>query len=386
MKDYLKQQFQVTYQEEADCFLSCGGRFEILGNHTDHNRGLCLAATCNLSEYIALKKRNDKIVRLLSEGYGNFEADLSSLDMNDNEKGGSTAIVRGIAKCLVENGYKIGGFDAYVKSDVPSGAGVSSSAAFELLIAQAFNELFNEGAIPLLSLCKAGQFAEREYYGKACGLLDQIGVSFGGISFIDFQDLTNPSITKLGMDLKGYQFMIVNTGGSHAELSHLYKAIPDQMFEVAGYFQKSYLRDVDYEELKKNKADVIEKCGKEAYQKAQHFFEENMRVEKAVSALEKKDYEKLIALINKSRESSTKLLGNMYVDKIKGSPLEACRLIMKASHQKAGVKINGGGFAGSVIALVPNKEVDSVKKAVKEKYGKENVYLVEIRNEEISEL
>ena len=386
MRDYLKQQFQVTYQEEADCFLSCGGRFEILGNHTDHNRGLCLAATCNLSEYAAFKKRNDKIVRLLSEGYGNFEADLSSLNINDNEKGGSTAIVRGIAKCLVENGYKIGGFDAYVKSDVPSGAGVSSSAAFELLIAQAFNELFNEGAIPLLSLCKAGQFAEREYYGKACGLLDQIGVSFGGISFIDFQDLTNPSITKLGMDLKGYQFMIVNTGGSHAELSHLYKAIPDQMFEVAGYFQKSYLRDVDYEELKKNKQDVIEKCGKEAYQKAQHFFEENMRVEKAVSALEKKDYEKLIALINKSRESSTKLLGNMYVDKIKGSPLEACRLIMKASHQKAGVKINGGGFAGSVIALVPNKEVDSVKKAVKEKYGKENVYLVEIRNEEISEL
>ena len=386
MKDYLKQQFQVTYQEEAECFLSCGGRFEILGNHTDHNRGLCLAATCNLSEYAAFKKRNDKIVRLLSEGYGNFEADLSSLNMNDNEKGGSTAIVRGIAKCLVENGYKIGGFDAYVKSDVPSGAGVSSSAAFELLIAQAFNELFNEGKIPLLSLCKAGQFAEREYYGKACGLLDQIGVSFGGISFIDFQDLTNPSITKLGMDLKGYQFMIVNTGGSHAELSHLYKAIPDQMFEVAGYFQKSYLRDVDYEELKKNKADVIEKCGKEAYQKAQHFFEENMRVEKAVSALEKKDYEKLIALINKSRESSTKLLGNMYVDKIKGSPLEACKLIMKASHQKAGVKINGGGFAGSVIALVPNKEVDSVKKAVKEKYGKENVYLVEIRNEEISEI
>ena len=386
MKDYLKQQFQVTYQEEAECFLSCGGRFEILGNHTDHNRGLCLAATCNLSEYAAFKKRNDKIVRLLSEGYGNFEADLSTLDMNDNEKGGSTAIVRGIAKWLVENDYKIGGFDAYVKSDVPSGAGVSSSAAFELLVAQAFNKLFNQDNIPLLSLCKAAQFAEREYYGKACGLLDQIGVSFGGISNIDFQDLTNPSITKLEADLKGYQFMIVNTGGSHAELSHLYKAIPDQMFEVAGYFQKSYLRDVDYATLKKNKVDVIAKCGKEAYQKAQHFFEENMRVEKAISAIENKDYEKLIDLMNKSRESSTKLLGNMYVDKIKGSPLEACKLIMKASHQKAGVKINGGGFAGSVIALVPNKEVDSVKKAVKEKYGKENVYLIEIRNEEISEL
>ena len=159
MKEYLARQFQVTYQEDAELFLSCGGRFEALGNHTDHNRGLCLTATCSLSEYGAFKKRKDKIVRLLSEGYGNFEVDLSSLDMNDNEKGGSTAMIRGIAKYLNENGYKIGGFDVYIKSEVPSGAGVSSSAAFELLIAQAFNMLFNSSKIELINLCHAAQFA-----------------------------------------------------------------------------------------------------------------------------------------------------------------------------------------------------------------------------------
>lgn len=385
MREYLVRQFQVTYQEDAELFLSCGGRFEVLGNHTDYNRGLCLTATCSLSEYGAFKKRKDKIVRLLSEGYGNFEADLSSLDMNDNEKGGSTAMIRGIAKYLNENGYKIGGFDVYIKSEVPSGAGVSSSAAFELLIAQAFNMLFNSSKIELINLCHAAQFAEREYYGKPCGLLDQVGVSFGGLIYADFKDVLTPIIRKFYSNTKGYQFMIINTGGNHAGLTDLYKGIQNQMFEVASVFGQNYLRDVAYEEFKKNKGDVIAKCGKSAYQKAVHFFEENKRVEQACEALQKDDFNKLIALMNKSRESSTKLLGNMYVNKIKGSPLEACKLVLKASHQKAGVKINGGGFAGSIIALVPEKEVSKVTKAAKEKYGKENVYLVDIRNEKPSE-
>ena len=386
MKDYLKQQFQVTFQEEAENFLSCGGRFEVLGNHTDHNRGLCLAATCNLSVYAAFKKRKDNTVRFLSEGFGYSEIDLSNLDIVDDEKGKSQALVRGIARFLEDNGYNVKGFNAYFKSDIPSGAGVSSSAAFELLVAQAFNVLFNNSEIPLMILCKAGQYAEKQYYGKVCGLLDQIGVSHGGLSYIDFKDVGNPVVKKLNVNFDGYQFVIVDSGSSHANMSHLYKAIPDQMFEVAAVFQKGYLRDITYTELKEKKKDVIAKCGKEAYQKAVHFFEENDRVEKALKALEKNKVDKLIGLINKSRESSTDLLKNMYVDKVKGSPLEVCNLIMKASHRKAGVKINGGGFAGSVIALVPIKEVDNVVKAAKEKYGKENVYLVSVRNDTPNEL
>ena len=386
MKEYLKQQFQVTFQEEAETFLSCGGRFEVLGNHTDHNRGLCLAATCNLSVYAAFKKKDDNTVHFLSEGFGYSEIDLSELEIVEDEKGQSKSLIRGIARYLKDNGYTIKGFTAYFRSEIPSGAGVSSSAAFELLVAQAFNVLFNDAKIPLMTLCKAGQYAERQYYGKVCGLLDQIGVSHGGLTYIDFQDVANPVVIPLNINFDGYQFVIVNSGGSHSEMSHLYKVIPDQMFEVASVFQKSYLRDISYEELKEKKQDVIEKCGKEAYQKAVHFFEENLRVEKALKALEKNKIDKLIDLINKSRESSTDLLQNMYVDKVKGSPLEACNLIMKASHQKAGVKINGGGFAGSVIALVPNDQLDNVVKAAKEKYGKDNVYLVSVRNDIPQEL
>lgn len=387
MKDYLKEQFNTTFQNEPDKYLSCGGRFEVLGNHTDHNHGLCIAATCNLSVYAAVKARDDKCIRFLSEGFGYFEIDLNNLEKVEDETGQPVSIIRGIANYLVDNEYKIGGFDIYLKSEVPTGAGVSSSAAFELLIAQTFNVLFNASKISLITLCKAGQFSEREYYGKMCGLLDQIGVAFGGLVYIDFANIAEPQIEPLRPNLDGYQFVIVNSGGSHAELSHLYKAIPDKMYEVANLFGKNFLRDVDYKEFKKKKLDVTKKCGKEAYLKAKHFFDENKRVEDAFKAIKKNDIKKLIKLINESKDSSTKLLENMCVDgKVKGSPLEACNLIMKSSHKKAGVKINGGGFAGSVIALVPNSELKNVINAAKEKYGKENVHLVNVRNDSPCEL
>ena len=387
MKDYLKEQFNTTFQNEPDKYLSCGGRFEVLGNHTDHNHGLCIAATCNLSIYAAVKARDDKCIRFLSEGFGYYEIDLNNLEKVEDETGQPVSIIRGIANYLVDNEYKIGGFDIYLKSEVPTGAGVSSSAAFELLIAQTFNVLFNASKISLITLCKAGQFSEREYYGKMCGLLDQIGVAFGGLVYIDFSNIAEPQIEPLRPNLDGYQFVIVNSGGSHAELSHLYKAIPDKMYEVANLFGKNFLRDVDYKEFKKKKLDVTKKCGKEAYLKAKHFFDENKRVEDAFKAMKKNDIKKLIRLINESRDSSTKLLENMCLDgKVKGSPLEACNLIMKSSHRKAGVKINGGGFAGSVIALVPNSELKNVINAAKEKYGKENVHLVNVRNESPCEL
>ena len=379
MEDYLKEQFLKTFQEDAETFLSCGGRFEVLGNHTDHNHGLSIAATCSLSIYAALKKRDDNIVRLLSEGFGYSEIDLSIVDKDENEVGQPSALIRGIANYLFNNGYKYKGFDIYLKSNVPPGAGVSSSAAFELLLAQSFNVLFNDSEIPLMTLCKAGQFAERDYYGKMCGLLDQIGVAYGGLVYIDFQDIANPIVEPLKMSFDDYQFIIVNSGGSHAGLDHLYKEIPDNMFEVANVFGKNFLRDVDYQLLQEKSEDVIAKCGLASYYRAIHFFEENIRVKTAAEAIKKNDVETLIYMMNESRVSSTKLLKNMYVDQVEGSPLEACKLILKASHNKAGVKINGGGFAGSVIALVPKDEVKNVVDAAKDKYGKDNVHLVDVR-------
>ena len=385
MKKYLKNKFIEQYKSEPELYLSCGGRFEVLGNHTDHNHGLCLAATCSLSIYASIKRRDDLLVHLFSEGFTESTIDLSSLDKNAEEKGQPGALVRGVAAYLAKN-YKIGGFDIYIKSEIPGGAGVSSSAAFELLFAQTFNKLFNNEQIPLLTLCKAGQFAEREYYGKMCGLLDQIGVAYGGLVYIDFEDIINPKVKPLKAVLENYCFVIVNSGGSHAGLDHLYKAIPDDMYQVAHCFGKKYLREVEEAEVIKNKQDVIDKCGELAYERALHFYGENRRVKEAFDAIENNDLDTLVRLINESRESSTDLLHNMYVNEVQGSPLEACELIMKASNNKAGVKINGGGFAGSVIALVPLTELDNVLKESKAKYGEHNVHLVNIRNSIPSEL
>ena len=385
MKNYLRQKFFETFFIEADKFLSCGGRFEVLGNHTDHNHGLCIAATCSLSIYAAIRRRDDNIVRFYSEGFGYTKIDLNSLNKKKSEIGKSSALIRGIAYYLSKQ-YKVGGFDLYSKSEVPAGAGVSSSAAFELLIAQSFNMLFNDSNIPLITLCKASQFAEREYYGKMCGLLDQIGVAYGGLTYIDFKDIENPFIEPMKVSLKDYSFLIVNSGGSHAGLSHLYKAIPDDMFKVANLFGKQYLRDVDQKLFENKKGEVIEKCGQLAYERAKHFYGENQRVIDADSAVKKGDIPTLIKLINESRISSTELLHNMYVDNIKGSPLEACDLIMEASKGKAGVKINGGGFAGSVIALVPNDVLEDVISTTSKQYGEKNVHLVSVRNDTPCEL
>ena len=385
MKQYLNEQFLTTFQSEPSKFYSCGGRFEVLGNHTDHNHGLCIAATCDLEIYAAVNKRDDLIIRVLSEGFGYFELDLSSLVKVDDEIGKPAALIRGIAFHLSHE-YKIGGFDIYLKSNIPSGAGVSSSAAFELLIAKVIDDLYNNQQIEKMALCKAAQYAEREYYGKKCGLLDQIGVAANGLVYIDFADIADPQVELIERTIPNYQFLIVNSGGSHAELSHLYDAIPQDMYKVADYFKKAYLRDVSHQELVENKEDVIEKCGQLAYERAEHFFSENERVEEARKAIKDGDIKALIRLMNESRKSSTDLLHNMFVDKKKDSPLEACDIIAKASHQRAGVKINGGGFAGSVIALVSKDDISEVVKAVKERYGKDNVYLVNVKTSDSSEL
>lgn len=379
MKIELKNGFIKTYNYEPTNYFSCGGRFEILGNHTDHNHGKCLAGTCSLAIYASVSKRNDNIIHTYSEGFGSFEVDLSNTEIKENEKGTSGALIRGIANYLKERNYNIGGLDIYMISKVPGGAGVSSSAAFELLIAHLFNSLFNNGKIDRLLLCKAGQFAERNYYGKMCGLLDQIGVGFGGSVYIDFADIENPNVEPLPIELNGYHFLIVNSGGSHAGLDHLYKAIPDDMFNVAKLFNQNYLNDVDKNEVVKNKSTIIEKLGETPYLRAMHFYSESERVEKARAAIKANNIDELMRLMNESRISSTDWLQNMKVDKVEGSPLEACLLIKEAGGEKVGVKINGGGFAGSVICLVKDEVREKVINSAKEKYGANNVFEIDIR-------
>ena len=370
--------FESYFNSKPEMVVSCGGRFEILGNHTDHNHGLCIASACNLEIVAAVKKNKDKQVELKSLGFQLNDLSLDDLSAKEDEKGTSTGLIRGVAAYLSEKGYKIGGFTAYTISSIFRGAGVSSSAAFELLLGHIFNVLFNEGKISNLVLCKAGQYAENVYFGKKSGLLDQIGVGYGGIVQIDFKNIEEPVVEQVKYPFKDLHFLLVNTGGDHSTLSDLYSSIPLDMYRAANEMKQRFLADASLEELenvKHNLSDI-------EYSRAVHFYTENKRVKDAIKALKECDEEAFLKAINESRVSSTKNLKNMMVgDQYEGSPLQACDLLLEASEGHGAVKINGGGFAGSVIAVIPDNYLKKVMTAMSKKYGKENVVEIFIRED-----
>jgi galactokinase len=374
----LVNNYKAYHSEDPELVCSCGGRFEILGNHTDHNHGLCLASACNLEIIAAVKKRKDKVVVLKSLGYQENQVDLSDLSIVELEKEHSESLIRGIAYYLNNKGYKIGGFNAYTISTVFRGAGVSSSAAFELLVGHIYNVLFNEGKIPNLVLCKAGQYAENEYFGKKSGLLDQIGVGYGGIVKIDFKNIENPDILQIQFPFKDLHFVIVNTGGDHSSLSDLYSSIPQDMYAAANEMKQRFLADASEQELEEVKGNLTEM----QYLRAKHFYSENLRVRNAINALKENNEQAFLDAINGSRLSSTNNLKNMMVgNQYEGSPLEACDLVMKATENHGAVKINGGGFAGSVISVIPTKYLKTAMSKLKKKYGNENVVEIFIRDD-----
>ena len=374
----LRKHYELYFEEKPELIASCGGRFEILGNHTDHNHGLCIASACNLEIVAAVKKTKNNQVVLKSQGFTADELDLSELDIKEEEKGSSEGLIRGVAAYLSEHGYKIGGFNAYTISTVFKGAGVSSSAAFELLVGHIFNVLYNEGRIPKLVLCKAGQYAENNYFGKKSGLLDQIGVGYGGIVQIDFKNIENPIVEQVNYPFKDLHFLLINTGGDHSSLSDLYSSIPVDMYNAANEMKQHFLREASIEQLEEVKSNLTEM----QYLRAKHFYGENERVAAAIKALKENDEESFLNAINGSRASSTNYLKNMMVENhYEGSPLEACDLLMEATENHGAVKINGGGFAGSVIAVIPTAYLKKAISAMSKKYGKENVQEIFVRED-----
>ena len=370
----LEDLFANNYHKKPSYFFDCGGRFEILGNHTDHNHGLCLAATANLAISCVLNKRDDLLVNLDSLGFSKIYVDLNNLKYDENENK-SAAMVRGVAKYLVEHGYKIGGFDAVSSSTIFPGAGVSSSAAFELLIGQIFNELFNDGKIDKITLAKAGQYSENNYYGKASGLLDQIGVAFGNVVKIDFKDIDNPEVESIDFPFDELTFVGVNTGGDHSSMNALYSKIPVDMKSAAKKMGVNFLREASLKKLEKTKG-----LTEVEHDRSLHFYTENERVLEAIKAIKSKDKAKFLKLMNESRLSSTNNLKNMMVENhYEGSPLQACDLAMEILGSEGACKINGGGFAGSIICAVPTHLVSKFRKVMSKKYGKENVVLIDIR-------
>lgn len=366
---------------ERPIYVRCGGRFEILGNHTDHNHGLCIAATCDMSTYAICDKNNSDYIHIVSEGYLNINIDINNIDINISEQGSSISIVKGICRYLKEHNYHIGGFNAYIISEIFPGAGVSSSASFELLIGYIINVLFNNKNIDKLTLAKVGQYAENVYYGKNSGLLDQIGVSYGGMVSIDFKDMNDIKINSLHMNLDGYSFILINTGGDHSKMSDLYSQIPLDMKKASNILGVNYLRESNLDKLELFK----DKMDKRIYLRALHFYKENMRVEAAISAIKDNNIPLLIKYMNESRNSSNLYLNNMMYKTYDGSPLEACELIDKLTNNEGACKINGGGFAGSVVSLIPNKYKDKVIEEMKNRYGNNNIYLVNIDDKGVSE-
>ena len=366
--------FENHFHEKPEYKVSCGGRFEILGNHTDHNHGLCCAATCDLQIYGYLKKRDDDYIEICSVGYLPCIASIKDLTVANEDFASSKGLVKGVAKYLIDHGYDVGGFILYTDSSIFPGAGVSSSAAFESLVAQIFNILYNQGRIEKITLAKAGQYAENVYFGKKSGLLDQIGTGYGNISYIDFKNIENPKVENIAFPFDDLHFVIVNTGGSHAELNDLYSSIPMDMWNAAKKVGQNFLRDSSKEEIQ----DCSSLTEMEL-NRALHFYGENQRVIEMEGALLNKNKKQFLALINASRKSSTELLKNMMVgEQYEGSPLQACDRAMKLMDESGACKINGGGFAGSIICVVPDEKLGLFIKEMGKYYGENNVKEVHI--------
>ena len=361
---------------------SAPGRSEIGGNHTDHQCGRVLAASINLDAIAIVAKKESGIV-LKSEGYPMLNVSLADLLPTKEEEGTSAGLIRGVAARLKEEGYEIGGFEAYVTSDVLNGAGMSSSAAFEVLIGNILSGLYNEGKISPVLIAQAGQYAENVFFGKPCGLMDQMASSVGNLIFIDFADVKNPVIKKVNVNFEDFNhsLCIVDTKGSHADLTDEYAAIPEEMKRVAAYFGKEILKQVDKNEFYTNIPEIRKVAGDRAVLRAMHWFEETDRVIDQVNALEEENFEEFKKLIKSSGDSSFKYLQNVYSVKNLSRQEMAVGLALSDVILKGkGVsRVHGGGFAGTIQAFVPNDIVDIYKKNMEDIFGEDACHVLKIR-------
>lgn len=376
-------EFASLYGEKEVEIYSAPGRSEVGGNHTDHQYGKVLATSINLDAIAVVAKTEDDIIALKSEGYQKMSVHLSSLEPRDGEEGSSEALTRGVASRLKEAGYKIGGFEAYVTSDVLNGAGMSSSAAYEVLIGNILSGLYNEEKIDPVFIAQAGQYAENVFFGKPCGLMDQMASSVGGMVNIDFADPKKPIVKKVHVDFEayGHSLCIVDTKGSHADLTDDYAAIPEEMKQVANFFEEDVLRKVDKNEFYLNLPKIRTILGDRAVLRAMHLFEENKRVDEQVLALEQGDFENFKKLIKASGDSSFKYLQNVYSShELNNQSVSIGLAISDVVLGEKGVsRVHGGGFAGTIQAFVPNDIVGMYKETIENVFGEGACHILKVR-------
>lgn len=381
----LIEKFQKSFFQENISMFSSPGRTEISGNHTDHNHGKVLAGSINLDCVGIAAKNNSNYVNIISETFHqNFSIDIN--DLKPGEKmAGTVDLVKGLLAGFQESGYYIGGFDAYITSSVISAAGVSSSAAFEMLVCSILNEFFNEGRMDTVAYAHIGKYAENKYWNKASGLLDQMACAVGGLITIDFLEPSIPAVEKIDFDFsaQGYDLIIVNTGKGHADLSEDYSSVPIEMKKVAEFFGKSYCSEITEEEVIGKLQKVREFAGDRSVLRALHFFEENKRVEAEVAALKENRFDDFLTNITASGNSSWKWLQNCFTNQAfqeQGITVALALTELFIAKKQVGVcRVHGGGFAGVIMALLPREVSKEYMDYMEQAIGEGNAYRMSIR-------
>ena len=366
------EQYITRFGDDDVWIYSAPGRSEIGGNHTDHQHGEVLAASINHDAIAVAKKLDDQVVRIVSDGYNNLIAiHLDDLDKKDKEEGSTQALIRGVLAKTKENGHTIGGFQAYITSDVLIGAGLSSSAAFETLIGTILSYMYNQGNISAIEIAMIGQYAENVYFGKPCGLMDQMACSVGSLVHINFENPQKPEVERVEFDLDvhGYSLCITDTKGSHADLTPDYAAIPMEMKQAAACFGKDEVYGL-----------TPARCWK-VKRRALHFICENERVQKEVDALKKDNFSEFLLLVKKSGDSSFKYLQNVFTcHDVSHQNVSVALAVSEILLEDKGVcRVHGGGFAGTIQAFVPNELVEHYKTGMEEVFGSGACDVLKIR-------
>ena len=372
---YIKtiRKFEKYYGCGEVAIFSAPGRSEIGGNHTDHQHGEVLAASVNLDTLGVVRATGDNTIRVISDDGQEIVISLEDVSVKLKEKGTTTALIKGVVEGFAENGYQVGGFCAYITSDVLIGAGLSSSAAFETLIGTVLSGLYNDMKVLPVEIAMIGQFAENVYFGKPCGLMDQMACSVGNLVYIDFKDPANPKVEKVAadMDAFGYSLCITDTKGSHADLTDEYAAVPEEMKRVARYFGKDVLREITVKEVLAEIHALRKSLGDRCVLRALHFIIENERVQKEVDALKKGNIKQFLVLVKASGDSSYKYLQNVYSGKdLKNQNVSVALMISEMLLEDAGVsRVHGGGFAGTIQAFVKKEYVPEYKRGMDAVFG-----------------
>ena len=370
---------------EQHYVFSAPGRTEIGGNHTDHQHGCVLAAAVNLETVADVTLNGTDKIWVQSEGYPVIKVDLKDLSVREEEKNTTAALIRGVAAAFAQRGAQIQGFDAVVKSNVLPGSGLSSSAAFEVLMGTIMNELFYDKKLSDIEIAQIGQYAENVYFGKPCGLMDQMASSVGGMVYIDFEDPDKPQVQKISFDLAkaGYALCIIDSGADHADLTDEYAAIPAEMKQVCACFGKEVLRQMPRDAFMKAIPELRKTVPDRAILRAMHIYQENDRVMKQVQALKDADVESFLNLVKESGRSSWMYLQNItpagaVAHQEVAVALALCEALLQG---KGAYRVHGGGFAGTVQAFVPLEDLDAFKTGIEKVLGTDACHILNIRQQ-----